>query len=91
MHEQLSLSVGECVYGLGERFTPFVKNGQTIEIWNADPGTCSDQAYKNIPFYVTNRGYGVFFNHPERVSFEIGTENVERVQFSVEGSTWITS
>lgn len=85
VREQLSLSVGECVYGLGERFTPFVKNGQTIEIWNADPGTCSDQAYKNIPFYVTNRGYGVLVNHPERVSFEIGTENVERVQFSVEG------
>src|SRR5689334_12242828 len=27
MHDQLSLEAGECVYGLGERFTPFVKNG----------------------------------------------------------------
>jgi len=30
LHEQLTLAVGECVYGLGERFTGFVKNGQVI-------------------------------------------------------------
>jgi len=82
---QLTLGVGECVYGLGERFTPFVKNGQTVEIWNEDGGTGTEQAYKNVPFYVTNRGYGVFVNHPERVSFEVASENVERVQFSVPG------
>jgi alpha-D-xyloside xylohydrolase len=85
IHEQLGLGVGECVYGLGERFTPFVKNGQVVEMWNADGGTSSEQAYKNIPFYLTNRGYGVFVNHPERVSYEIASEKVERVQFSVPG------
>ncbi len=83
--EQLSLGVGETVYGLGERFTPFVKNGQTVDIWNEDGGTSSEQAYKNIPFYVTNRGYGVFVNHPELVSFEIGSETVSKAQFSVPG------
>ena len=85
VHEQLSLGVGECIYGLGERFTPFVKNGQVVEIWNEDGGTSSEQAYKNVPFYLTNRGYGVFINQPERVSLEIGSEKVERVQFSVPG------
>jgi len=83
--ESLDLGVGELVYGLGERFGPFIKNGQTVEMWNADAGTVSDQTYKNIPFYVTNRDYGVFVNHPEKVSFEIATEHVERVQFSVPG------
>ncbi|MFC4599174.1 alpha-xylosidase [Cohnella hongkongensis] len=83
--EQLSLAVGETVYGLGERFTPFVKNGQVVEIWNEDGGTASEQAYKNVPFYVTNRGYGVFVNHPELVSFEIGSEAVSKAQFSVQG------
>lgn len=87
MHEQLALDVGECVYGLGERFTAFVKNGQSVEMWNADGGTSSEQAYKNIPFYLTNRGYGVFVNHPERVSFEVASEHVGRVQFSVPGQT----
>jgi alpha-D-xyloside xylohydrolase len=85
MHEQLDLGVGECVYGLGERFTAFVKNGQAVDMWNEDGGTSSEQAYKNIPFYLTNRGYGVFVNHPERMSFEVASEKVERVQFSLPG------
>ncbi|RZU63652.1 alpha-xylosidase [Zhihengliuella halotolerans] len=87
LHEQLALGVGELVYGLGERFGPLVKNGQSIEVWNADAGTSSEQAYKNIPFYLTNRGYGVLVNHPGHVSFEVGSETVERVQFSVAGES----
>lgn len=85
--EQLDLGVGEYIYGLGERFTPFVKNGQVVDIWNEDGGTSSEQAYKNIPFYLSNKGYGVFVNHPERVSYEVASENVSKVQFSVEGET----
>ena len=87
MREQLSLSVGELVYGLGERFSAFVKNGQSIDIWNEDGGTQTEQSYKNIPFYLTNRGYGVFVNHPERVSFEVATEAVTKVEFSVPGES----
>ena len=83
--QQLSLGVGELVYGLGERFGPVVKNGQSIDIWNADGGTSSEQAYKNVPFFWTTNGYGIFVNHPERVSFEIGSEAVSRSQFSVPG------
>ncbi len=82
---QLTLGVGECVYGFGERFTSFVKNGQVVETWNKDGGTGSDQAYKSVPFYMTNRGYGVFVNHPGDVSFEVASEKVSRVQFSVPG------
>jgi alpha-D-xyloside xylohydrolase len=85
MFERLDLSVGETVYGLGERFTALVKNGQTVETWNRDGGTSTEQSYKNIPFYLTNRGYGVLVNHPECVSFEVGSEKVSKVQFSVEG------
>jgi alpha-D-xyloside xylohydrolase len=85
IREQLDLGVGEYVYGLGERFTPFVKNGQVVDLWNEDGGTCSEQAYKNVPFYVSNQGYGVFVAHPERVSFEVGSEHVSKVQFSVPG------
>lgn len=81
---QLNLGVGELVYGLGERFTAFAKNGQSVDIWNADGGTSSEQAYKNIPFYLTNRGYGVFVNNTGKVSFEVASEVVEKVQFSVE-------
>ncbi|MDF2942117.1 MAG: glycoside hydrolase family 31 [Herbinix sp.] len=85
MRERLSLSVGELIYGLGERFTPFIKNGQNVEMWNEDGGTSTELSYKNIPFYISNKGYGVFVNHPEKVSFEVGSENVKKVQFSVAG------
>jgi len=85
VHEQLDLGVGELIYGLGERFGPVVKNGQSIEIWNADGGTSSEQAYKNVPFHLSNRGYGILVNDPGHVSYEIGSEAVERVQFSVPG------
>jgi alpha-D-xyloside xylohydrolase len=84
LREQLSLQVGEAVYGLGERFGAFVKNGQSVDIWNEDGGTNSEYAYKNVPFYLTNQGYGVLVNHPGRVSFEVASHNIERVQFSVE-------
>ena len=87
MREQLSIDVSEYIYGMGERFTPWIKNGQSVDIWNADGGTSTEQSYKNIPFYVSNKGYGVFVNHPERVSFEVGTEMVTKVEFSVPGES----
>jgi alpha-D-xyloside xylohydrolase len=87
VHEQLDLGVGESVYGLGERFGPLVKNGQVVDIWNEDGGTSSEHAYKNVPFYLTDRGYGVLVNHPGRVSFEVASEVVSRVQFSVAGQS----
>lgn len=87
IHEQLTLGVGELVYGLGERFGPLVKNGQTVDIWNSDGGTWSELAYKNIPFYLTNRGYGVLVNRTGHVSYEVASESVERVQFSVPGES----
>lgn len=87
MSDSLMLDVGEWVYGLGERFTPYLKNGQTVEMWNEDGGTATEIAYKNVPFYMTNRGYGIFVDDPSDVSFEVASEKVERVQFSVEGET----
>lgn len=83
--EQLDLGVGEKIYGLGERFTNFIKNGQTVDIWNEDGGTGTEQAYKNIPFYLSNRKYGLFVDNPGKVSFEVGSEKVSCVQFSVPG------
>ncbi|PYH76221.1 hypothetical protein BO82DRAFT_396297 [Aspergillus uvarum CBS 121591] len=81
----LDLGVGEKLYGLGERFGPFIKNGQTVDIWNEDGGTSSELAYKNIPFYLSSAGYGVFVNHPGKVSLELQSERTTRVNISVPG------
>ena len=85
MREQLNLKVGEHVYGLGERFGNFIRNGQSIDIINKDGGTFTEQSYKNIPFYITDNNLGVFVNHTEEINFEVASENVSKVQFSVRG------
>lgn len=84
MVEQLALDIDEYVYGFGERFTTFTKNGQSVETWNSDGGTSSEQAYKTLPFYITNKGYGILVDNEGDVSYEVASEKVEFVQFSVE-------
>lgn len=83
--DALAIDIDEYIYGFGERFTPFVKNGQVVEMWNEDGGTASEISYKNIPFYITNKGYGVLVDNESDVSYEIASEKVERIQFSAEG------
>jgi alpha-D-xyloside xylohydrolase len=83
----LDLSVSEKIYGLGERFGPFVKNGQTVEIWNEDGGTSSELTYKNIPFFLSSRGYGVFINHPGKVMLEIQSERTTRVNIAIQAES----
>lgn len=85
LREQLKTDIGECIYGFGEKFTPFVKNGQNVEIWNSDGGTCTDQGYKNIPFYISSKSYGVLVNSSDKVSFEVMSDTVSRVTFTVPG------
>ncbi|KAL1859672.1 hypothetical protein VTK73DRAFT_7509 [Phialemonium thermophilum] len=84
---QLSLGVGEKIYGLGERFGPFVKNGQTVDIWNDDGGTGSELTYKNIPFFLSSAGYGVFIPTSSLVSLEIQSERTTRVNIAVPGES----
>ena len=85
MLTELSIKPGESIYGFGERFTPFVKNGQTVNLWNEDGGTASDIGYKNIPFYMSSEGYGVFTDHTGPVSYEVCSEKVGFVGTSVPG------
>src|SRR5690554_3675826 len=76
--QQLSLEVGECVYGLGERFTPFVKNCQVVDLWNQDGGTSSEVSYRSIPFYITDNNYGVL----DRKSTRLNSSHV-RISYAV--------
>ena len=85
MLTELSVRPGETIYGFGERFSPFVKNGQTVNIWNEDGGTASDIGYKNIPFYTSSEGYGVFCDHTGPVSYEVCSEKTGFVGCSVPG------
>ena len=87
LREGLRLDVGEQIYGLGEHFTPLVRNGQNIDVWNRDGGSNTEQGYKCVPFYLSSRGYGVLVNTPDYVDFEVGSESVRHVLFSAEDET----
>ncbi len=87
IREQLDLSVGETIYGFGEKFTAFPKNGQSVQTWNADGGTCCEQSYKSIPFCISSRGYGVFVNSSDNVSYEVGSDTVSKVSITVPGES----
>jgi len=83
--ENFSLNHNECIYGLGERFLKLDKVGQTIDLNMKDAlGVLSPRAYKNIPFYISGNGYGVFFNHSSLMTFWVGSTSACDVQVAIE-------
>lgn len=59
----LMLSPNERIYGCGESFTSLNKVGQKVQISVVDPqGPETDGMYKPVPFYFSNRGYGIFMH-----------------------------
>ena len=96
IREQFTLSEGECIYGLGEVPGSIVRNGGSYNIWNEDAGVRYGSSAKSVPFIISSRGYGVFVNSTECVSYEIGNDcttatdgNVvtQRTQISLSGET----
>lgn len=71
----LELKNDELIYGLGEKFRPFLKNGIESSIFNIDPSsTCNhDFAYGAVPFMISNKGWGMLVNTGYKSTFEIGS------------------
>ncbi len=83
--ENFDLAHDECIYGLGEKFIKLNKVGQTIDLDMVDAlGVTTPRSYKNIPFYVSNRGYGVYFNHSCLMSYWVGSRSIADVQVAAE-------
>ena len=82
---ELDPAVHEKLYGLVERFGPFIKNWQTVHVWNEDGGTSSELVYKSVPFYISSRGYGVFINQPSKVMLELQSERTTRFNIFIKG------
>jgi len=83
-HDSGAVAVTECgtsfslrhddhVYGLGEKFTSLDKRGQSITSWTVKArGTETERSYKNVPFYLSTRGYGLLVETTNRVEFDVG-------------------
>ena len=71
------LSPGERIYGCGESFTSLNKVGQKLHLSVTDPqGPETDGMYKPVPFYFSNRGYGIFMHTSAPVTADFGASYI---------------
>lgn len=71
-HESFTCPPDEAFAGFGERFAPLNARGQRPVIWNFDAfGSESIRAYKNVPLYLSDRGYAVLVNSGAPVEFDM--------------------
>ena len=72
-----SLAPGERIYGCGESFTSLNKVGQKVHLFVTDPqGPETDGQYKPVPFYFSNRGYGIFMHTSAPVTCDFGASYI---------------
>jgi len=75
-HDTFVCEPDEHFYGFGEKFTNFDKRGQWLEMWNYDAhGVNSERAYKNVPFFLSSRNYGVFVDSVTPIRFDMAATN----------------
>jgi alpha-D-xyloside xylohydrolase len=68
-----TLFPGERIYGCGESFSAPNKRGQTVFVSTQDAhGTQTEEMYKPVPFYLSDRGYGVFVHGSTPMMFDFG-------------------
>ncbi|HCV81076.1 MAG TPA: alpha-xylosidase [Zunongwangia profunda] len=68
-----SLQPGEKIFGCGESFTQFNKRGQKVVLYTDDAnGVQNETMYKPIPFFMSNRGYGVFMHTSSPITVDFG-------------------
>jgi alpha-D-xyloside xylohydrolase len=72
-----ALSPGERIYGCGESFTSLNKVGQKVYLSVTDPqGPETDGQYKPVPFFFSNRGYGMFMHTSAPVTCDFGASYI---------------
>jgi len=75
-HDTFVCEPDEHFYGFGEKFTNLDKRGQWLEMWNYDAhGVNSERAYKNVPFFISSRGYGMVVDSTSPVRFDMAASN----------------
>lgn len=75
-HDSFTVEPDEHFYGFGEKFTDFDKRGQQLTMWNHDPlGVHTEHTYKNVPFFISTRGYGLLVDSIHAIRFDMAATN----------------
>jgi alpha-D-xyloside xylohydrolase len=83
-HDTFTAAADEHFVGLGEKFTGFDKRGQRALMWNFDAfGSESERSYKNVPMYLSSRGYGLVVDSGMATEFDICQSTHSCVQIVV--------
>jgi alpha-D-xyloside xylohydrolase len=86
-HDTFTAEPDEHFYGFGEKWTDFDKRGQRLKMWHYDAyGVHSERSYKNVPFFVSTRGYGVFVDSVSPIEFDMAHSNHSTFSFIVPDS-----
>lgn len=73
----LTIAPSERIYGCGESFGALNKVGQKVQIMVTDPqGPETDGQYKPVPFFFSNRGYGIFMHTSVPVTADFGASYI---------------
>jgi alpha-D-xyloside xylohydrolase len=79
----------EVFVGAGERFTKLDLSGKTVQLKNQDgQGVNNRRTYKNIPFYMSTRMYGMFLHTSAYSKFSFADHSTRSVQTLVE-EPWV--
>jgi alpha-D-xyloside xylohydrolase len=63
----------EHFYGFGEKFSTLDKRGQAINLWHANAtGNTWPASYKNVPFFLSSQGYGLYVNSAYPIKYHMG-------------------
>lgn len=74
--------LNECFAGTGERFEKMDLSGQTFFLKNQDgQGVNNRRTYKNIPFYLSSRMYGVFYHTTAHSKLSLAGVSTRSVEF----------
>jgi len=72
-----TIAPGERIYGGGESFGALNKVGQKMQLMVTDPqGPETDGQYKPVPFFFSNRGYGIFMHTSAPVTADFGASYI---------------
>ncbi len=78
----------ECFVGTGERFRKMDLSGQSMRLKNQDgQGVNNRRCYKNIPFYLSSKGYGAFFHTTDYCSLSLADHSTRSVQYLCDRAT----
>lgn len=79
--DAVRIGYDEHFYGFGEKFGPLDKLGQETVLWQVDAlSSSTEKSYKNVPFFMSTRGYGIYVNSSAKSRFRMGSYHYKAYQ-----------